>query len=416
MNVAWVVGFPVFGGPHNHVLRIAQPLLDHGVRITAVVPERASCATRLRDAGVPVIETPLHRIRVTRHWRPHYELARFLRSDLSGLRLRLREAGIDVLVQATLLPPHGALAAALEGIPTVWQVVDTRLPTVARVPAMSLLRATADAAMFCGEAVRDLHVRGVPMTCPVEVFYPPVDTARFRPSADLRAQVRAQEAIPADARVVGMVANINPMKGWEYFIRAAAMLYTERPDLEFLMVGALYEEHRGYLAMLEREMAVSGVPRERFRFTGERRDVERLLVAMDVQLITSVRRSEGAPTSGLEGMACGIPIVGVDVAAVGEFVEHGATGFVVPPLEPSAVASAAAHLLDDEALRARFSEAARSRAVTRYRDLHSAQRHALMFDRAMQHRASKCARRVPPILRAGQRWTRPSAMASERRL
>lgn len=407
VNVAWIVGFPVFGGPHNHVLRIARPLLDHDVRVTAVVPEDSSSGKRLRDAGLSVIDTPIHRVRATRDWRPHYELARYLRSDLSSLRMRLREADIDVVVQATLLPPHGALAGMLEDLPIVWQIVDTRVPPAARVPAMSLLRATADAAMFCGEAVRELHMGHRKLPCTVEVFYPPVDTDRFKPSPALRAVVRNEEKLPSDSRVVGMVANINPMKGWEYFIRAAGILYTERQDLYFLMVGSVYEEHRGYLAMLEREMAASGVPRERFRMTGERSDVERLLVAIDVQLITSVRRSEGAPTSGLEGMACGVPLVGVDVAAVAEFVEHGVTGFVVPPLDPHAIASAAARALDDARLRKRLGDKARTRAVSQYRDRHSAEQHARVFNRAIQHHDASRLQRPARTLAVVRRWTRP---------
>jgi glycosyltransferase involved in cell wall biosynthesis len=39
----------------------------------------------------------------------------------------------------------------------------------------------------------------------------------------------------------------------------------------------------------------------------------------------------------LEGMACGIPTVCTDVASMPETVEHGVTGFVVPPNNPAAI-------------------------------------------------------------------------------
>jgi glycosyltransferase involved in cell wall biosynthesis len=39
----------------------------------------------------------------------------------------------------------------------------------------------------------------------------------------------------------------------------------------------------------------------------------------------------------LEGMACGIPAICTDVASMPEVVEHGVTGFVVPPNDPVAL-------------------------------------------------------------------------------
>jgi hypothetical protein len=89
------------------------------------------------------------------------------------------------------------------------------------------------------------------------------------------------------------------------------------------------------LNQLEVEIHRSGVRQERFIFTGDRPDVENYYAITDVALVTSVTRSEGIPTTLVEAMSCGLPMVVTDVRAVREAVEDGVIGFVVPPLDPA---------------------------------------------------------------------------------
>ena len=56
----------------------------------------------------------------------------------------------------------------------------------------------------------------------------------------------------------------------------------------------------------------------------------------------------------IEAMACGTPVVAFRRGSTAEIVEDGATGFLVESLEQAVAAAAGAHLLDREAIRARF--------------------------------------------------------------
>ena len=56
----------------------------------------------------------------------------------------------------------------------------------------------------------------------------------------------------------------------------------------------------------------------------------------------------------IEAMACGTPVVAFRRGSTAEIVEDGATGFLVESLEQAVAAAARAHLLDREAIRARF--------------------------------------------------------------
>lgn len=73
-------------------------------------------------------------------------------------------------------------------------------------------------------------------------------------------------------------------------------------------------------------------------------------------------RFEGLPAVPMEAMAAGVPVVATRVGALEEIVEHDATGLLVPPGDPAALAEAALRMLGDDGLRARFSGAARARS------------------------------------------------------
>ncbi len=366
MRVLWFNPFPVFGGPHNHVLTLDARLRSAGVLSTFLLPtEPGTAAGRLRDAGVETVTLPLRRLRRTYRPRPHLSLLVHAATDVASIRRLMRHDRTDVVVLAGLTTPHGAVAARLEHLPIVWQILDSNTPPPVRAALMPLVRRWADSVMFNGRALEELHCRGRPLKQPTSIFTSPVDTDRFRPPSEAkRRALRAELGIPADAPVVGTVANLNPMKGIEWFVRAAARITAERPDTWFVICGERYETHAAYLAQLEQEMRASTVGAERWIMGhGVPDDYYQVL---DVKLITSVPASEGRTTTGLEAMACGVPVVATDVGAVSEVIEHGRTGLIVPPLDAQALATATLTLLENPELRARLGAEARRRAVELY--------------------------------------------------
>ena len=385
MRLLYVIHYPVFGGPHNEALRLAHPLRERGWQMTVLLPQEAGNASeRLRLGGVDVVEAPLHRLRAGVDPRLHLRFAATLMSDVSGIRRLLRQRSIDLVLIGGLLNPHSAIAGRLEKVPVVWQVVDTRPPWLVRRAAMQLTSRLSDAVMFNGRALIHAHLGGHPLDRPYSVYYAPVDTAAFDASLDRRVLMREELGIPQDAIVVGTVANLNPQKGIEYFIRSASRVYRAEPKTRFLVVGASYETHRIYADRLMAELRRSDVPASHFLFAGERSDVENVYAAMDVKLITSVPRSEGTTTTAAEAMACRLPVVATDVGAVREVVEDGATGFIVPPCDVGAIADVTLRLVRDPSLRARLGEDGRRRAVERFDVSVCVDRYTRAFDAAVR--------------------------------
>jgi mannosyltransferase len=155
--------------------------------------------------------------------------------------------------------------------------------------------------------------------------------------------------------LVGTVANINPDKGVDLFVEAAAVV-AKRSGVSFVVVGAEHESHRAYAAGVRDRVDELGIS-DRITFAGEQSDVASWMRRMDVFVISS--RREGTTTTAIEAMASGLAIVATDVGAVHEVIDDGRTGRMVAPNDPIALATAIAELLDDAAMRARLGAEAR---------------------------------------------------------
>ncbi|RLB00740.1 MAG: glycosyltransferase family 1 protein, partial [Deltaproteobacteria bacterium] len=91
----------------------------------------------------------------------------------------------------------------------------------------------------------------------------------------------------------------------------------------------------------------------------------RELVSSDI-FVFPTHPPEAFPLVILEAMAVGLPIVSTEVGSIPEIVADGVNGFVVPPRNPQALASAVVHLIKDEIMRQNFGRASRRLFEERY--------------------------------------------------
>lgn len=384
MNVLCLVHYPVFGGPHNRILTLEPLLAARGIRTVVALPEGpGNAADRLRAGGLEVIQAPLSRLRATRDPRSHARFVRQFPQDVRRLRRIIRAHEIELVVVGGLVNPHGAIAARLEAVPVLWQIVDTRTPPALRAAMMPVVSRLASVVMFGAESLIDAHPGARRLAVPSMVLRPAVDSRRFAPSKERRRATRQELGIPEQATVVGTVANLNPQKGIEHFLRAASLIERRRPGCWFVVVGAQHADQSAYLRLVHREVQASGVPSERMVFTGARSDVETIYPAFDVKMITSIPRSEGTTTTAIEAMSCGVPVVATDVGGIAEIVLDGVTGKLVPPLDPEALASQTLHMLDEPEVVARLGREGRKRVLSEHDLRVASKRYLDAYNRAI---------------------------------
>lgn len=176
----------------------------------------------------------------------------------------------------------------------------------------------------------------------ITVFYPGVDLRRFSSSSG-NPDKAARLGIPADAPVVGIVANFRPVKDLQLFLRAAAVIAGAVPRAAFLLVGqgAL----KASLQELARELGIA----DRVFFSAPDVPVVDYLARMSVACLSS--ESEGLPNAVLEYMAAGLPVVATDVGGISELVRNGFTGYLVDTRTPQAFAKPVIDLLQNDRLR-----------------------------------------------------------------
>jgi len=163
-------------------------------------------------------------------------------------------------------------------------------------------------------------------------------------------------ALPEQLRgrpLVGVVARLEPEKGVDVLLRAAARIVERMPECAFMVVGD------GPLrATLEAEAASLGLG-SHVHFLGFRPDARALLPLLEVLVVPSL--SEGAPLVVLEAMAAGVPVVASAVGGIPDQIRHDQEGLLVPPGDDTALAAAVLSLLEDPALARRYGEAGRSK-------------------------------------------------------
>jgi glycosyltransferase involved in cell wall biosynthesis len=184
-----------------------------------------------------------------------------------------------------------------------------------------------------------------------------VDTERFRPRPTEKARLRVRLGLPADARVIGLVARLHPMKDHETFLRAAALFSEHDQDARFVLCGSGCRPDSDILRPLIEGLGLAG----RVMLLGERTDLDIIYPAFDV-LTQSSAYGEGLPNVVIEAMACGVPCVVTDVGDSRDVV--GETGLVLPPRDPQALARGWEKVLSERP--GTLGENARLRILERY--------------------------------------------------
>ena len=162
---------------------------------------------------------------------------------------------------------------------------------------------------------------------------------------------------------VGTAGHLAPIKGHEDFVRAAALVVQNRPDVEFVIAGEdklQSGENRTAIEKLIRELRVS----DHARLIGWVDDMPQFLSTLD--LFVSAARSEPFGLAIVEAMAAGVPVVATASEGARETIDEDRTGRLVGVGDVAALARVIEELINDEAERRRLAQNARAVARSRF--------------------------------------------------
>jgi len=187
---------------------------------------------------------------------------------------------------------------------------------------------------------------------PIEVIPNGIDTETFRPRE--KAAAREQLGLPPEKKIVLFAAAdlADERKGARYFFES--LNFVEAESWMAVTVGKRIDVRR----MLKHEVEI-----KQLGYVAGSEAMAKIYDAADLFCITSL--DDNFPTTVLESLACGTPVVGFRVGGISEQVSDDC-GILVEPRDAQGLGKAITRLLQDDTLRAKMSENCRARAVAEY--------------------------------------------------
>lgn len=183
----------------------------------------------------------------------------------------------------------------------------------------------------------------------------------FDPLRAERAAVRRELGIPFDVPVLGNVGRFSAQKNPLDWVAVAEQVGRALPECRFLLAGD------GPLRPdVEARLSAAGLA-GRAVLTGLRRDVPRLLAAIDVFLLTSLW--EGLPRVIPQALAMQVPVVANRLGGTLEAIQDQETGFLCAPGDLDCLAARCLELLGSPARRQAMGARGRAFAVAEF-DVH----------------------------------------------
>jgi len=344
------------GGMEMGVVKLVNGLDRSRVRSSICSTTPAGEIKALVDPSVPVFElarrsgNDVHVVadlyRLFRRERPHVVHTHAWGTLLEGL-VAARLARVPIVVHGE----HGTLQLRTYQRPLQrwgWSAAD-RVLSVSSVLAARMAATT-----------------GFP-TARITTIHNGVHLERFHVSG--RDRARASLGLPQGAQIVGTVGRLVPVKDQATLVDAVAELVKSGVAATLVIAGDGPERAR-----LEARAVERGVD---LRLLGYRPDVEQVLAALDVFVLSST--SEGLSNTILEAMAAGRPVVATRVGGAEEMIADGVTGVLVPPSDPSALAGALRRVLVAADGGAAMGAAARQRVETEFTLAGMMQRYERMY-------------------------------------
>jgi len=231
-----------------------------------------------------------------------------------------------------------------------------------RLRNLVLRRAEAFVAITSGGA-RELTDGGVAVDA-VRMIPNSVDTALFCPVTEReKIALRQKLQIPHASRVFVYTGRLVSYKGLPLLLRAWKAIQSRQSNVMLLLVGTGGLDIDNCETDLRQYVSSNDLGRT-VRFTGEAQNVHEYLQASDAFVLPT--ENDAFPSSLVEAMSCGLPVITTPVGAISTIVTTGANGILVSAGSCQQVQDAMEKLIVDANLASRLGESARAAVCEKY--------------------------------------------------
>lgn len=162
-----------------------------------------------------------------------------------------------------------------------------------------------------------------------------------------RIECRKELGLSSNLMVLGYIGRIQKVKRIDLLLEAFTQITRVYPSTRLVIVGD--GEAKPQLESYAVEAGISN----KIIWTGFRKDIPRILAAMDIYVQTS--SNEGLSLSILEAMAAGKPVVATDVGGNSEIIKNEVSGLLIANDTIDEIVKAVSKLLDNSELKNRLS-------------------------------------------------------------
>jgi glycosyltransferase involved in cell wall biosynthesis len=321
-----------FGGGERHLADLLNALAGRGHQVYAALAPRSP----LREALSALPEKNIFTLTLRN--------ALDLRSSLALAGL-IREHRIEIAhAHRARDYPLAAIATRRAGGA---HLVITRHVLFPLRQLHRIILSRASRVIAVSEAVAHaLSAQGIFPTGKISIVTNGIDVRRFDVGANAASRETFRRRIGVEPKhlLVGMLGEINPLKGQEEFLRAAALIASRIADARFVIAGCDTSRAGAHLAQVERLVTELDLG-ERVHLTGWLDDVAPLFASLDILVSASHTESFGLTIA--EAMASGVPVVATATMGAREIIEDGVTGMLVPVGDAESLASVVVRLLED---------------------------------------------------------------------
>lgn len=160
-----------------------------------------------------------------------------------------------------------------------------------------------------------------------------------------KEEARRKLDLPSDEKILLFIGNLEPLKGVDVLLKAAAVL-SEWGEEFLLFIGGQGPQLSNILKMIQ-DLGLENTTNLVGTIAPE--NVFDWLSAADVCVVPS--RSETFGIVAVEAMACSTTVVASDVGGLSEKIEHGRNGLLFPSEDHQALAACLQKALNDDNLR-----------------------------------------------------------------